>query len=577
MRQLIKYIPFFNWIRTYNKSQLSGDITAGLTVGIMLIPQGMAYALIAGLPPVYGLYAALIPQVVYMFLGTSRQLSVGPVAMDSLLVATIVSTLTVDPDRYIEIALLLAFLMGIIQFVFGILRFGFLVNFLSKPVISAFTSAAAIIIGLNQFKHITGTEIERNSNVVFLLKDILYSLSDLHVTSLVLGVLGMVVLFFFKKHFKKIPGALILVVLGTLFTYLFNFNELGVKIVGDFPAGLPSIRLPNLFDFELLKTLIPSALTIALIAFMESISVAKAIEEKHSDYTVDPNQEMIALGASNIIGSIFSSYPVTGGFSRSAVNDQAGAKTGISSLISALLIFIVLLFFTSTFYFLPKALLGSIILVAVYGLLDFKTPIKILKTSKVEFFLYMLTFISTLTLGIQQGIGLGVLFSLLTIIYFVSNPHMAEMGRIKERKEYMNKSRFNSLEIDEGILIIRIDARLFYANFNYFKDSLDKYLNDRPDKITSIIISAKAINDIDYTAIRELEELICRYLQLNVTVYLVEIKGPVRDKLNKYGFTKKYGKEHCFFNIESIKEFLKTGVKKEKPEIIFQNNNQNHL
>ncbi len=504
----------------------------------MLIPQGMAYASIAELPVEYGLYAALIPQVIYMLFGTSRQLSVGPVAMDSLLVATIVSAIAKSPEHYIELAILLAFLMGVIQFLFGLLRFGFLVNFLSKPVITGFTTAAAFIIGLNQIKHLSGVAIDRNSNVILLVRDIALSANKIHIATLGIGVAGILILFLFKKYLKKIPGALIIVTGGTLLMYLLNLQGIDhkVEIVEAIPAGLPPLSLPNLADYELIKTLIPSALTIALIAFMEAISVAKAIEEKHDDYEIDSNKELIALGLSNIVGSLFSSYSVTGGFSRSAVNDQAGAKTGIASLISAALIFLTLLFLTDLFYFLPKTLLASIILVAVYGLIDFKIPVQIWKTNKLEFLIYSLTLISTLVLGIQQGIVIGVLFSLLVIIYHVSYPHIAELGKLKGTQEYMNVDRFNEALQEEGILIMRMDARLFYANMSYFKSSIEAHLENRKDKVSAIIITAKAMNDIDFSGIKLLEEMIRQYQNRDIELYLTALKGPVRDKLNTYGF-----------------------------------------
>ena len=347
---------------------------------------------------------------------------------------------------------------------------------------------------------------------------------------------------------------------------------MGIQIVGNIPAGLPDVKIPNLSDFELIKQILPSALTIALIAFMESISVAKAIEEKHNDYSIVPNQEMIALGASNIIGSIFSSYPVTGGFSRSALNDQAGAKTGISSLVSAILIFFTLLFLTDYFYYLPKTILASIILVAVYGLIDFKTPFQIFKTSRLEFIIYILTLFSTLILGIQHGIAIGVLLSLLVIIYHVSYPHIAELGRLPDEKTYMNIDRYLNAELDAGILIIRFDARLFYANMDYFKSRITYYFEKRTDDINCIIISSKSMNDIDYSGLKQLEELIKSYDDKGVKIYFSEIKGPVRDKFKRYGFTKKYGNSRFFLTIASAIQFHKTGVRNENEVITFQSN-----
>ena len=521
MDKIVKYIPLLGWIKTYNKKMLLSDSVAGLTVGIMLIPQGMAYALLAGLPPVYGLYAALIPQVVYAFLGTSRQLAVGPVAMDSLLVATIVSALASNPDNYIDLAILLAFMMGGLQILFGIFKFGFLVNFLSKPVISAFTFAAALIIGLNQIKHLLGISFDKmimvdgieqkvtTNTIQDLAHQVYLHIQDTNYVTLLIGLVGIILIKFVKKINKKIPASLVVVIIGILVVYFLELNMQGVKIVENIPQGLPKIGLPQ-FNFDEFKALIPAAFTLSLIAFMEAISVAKAIEEKHDDYKIDSNQELIALGASNFFGSFFSSYPVTGGFSRSAVSDQTGAKTGISAIFSALLILLTLLFLTEYFYYLPNALLGSIIMVAVFGLIDLKVPINLWQSDKIEFLIYAITFLSTLIIGIQQGIGIGVLLSLLVIIYNVSYPHIALVGKIKGTSEYRNIERYEDLEIANEIIIVRLDARLFYANMNYFKDKIFELIENNKQDTKAIIIMGKAINGIDSSSIHMLKVLIKR-------------------------------------------------------------------
>jgi SulP family sulfate permease len=567
MNLIKKYIPFFNWISTYNKAMLTGDIVAGLTVGIMLIPQGMAYALLAGLPPVYGLYAALVPQVVYAFLGTSRQLAVGPVAMDSLLVATIVSALAVNPDNYIELALLLAMMMGALQLLFGIFKFGFLVNFLSKPVISAFTFAAALIIGLNQIKHLLGISFDKfilvdgvdqkvkTSTLHELGTQIYLHIGETNLVALIIGVIGVIVIKLIKKFIPKVPAALIVVIVGIVVVYFFRLDNFGVKIVKEIPQGLPHIGLPR-FNLESFQALIPAAFTLALIAFMEAISVAKAIEERHDDYKVDPNQELIALGASNFIGSFFSSYPVTGGFSRSAVSDQAGAKTGVAAIISALLILLTLLFLTEYFYYLPNALLGSIIMVAVFGLIDIKVPKQLWKTDKIEFAIYLVTFLSTLFIGIQQGIGIGVLLSLIMVIYNVSYPHIAVVGKIKGTNEYRNIERYESLEIANEFVIVRIDARLFYANMNVFRDKVMSLINVK-HKTKAVIIVGKAINGIDSSSIQMLINLIDKLKNENIRVYFSGIKGPIEDKLKKSGEWDVSFKDKCFLSIDAAIAFHK--------------------
>ncbi len=304
----------------------------------------MAYALIAGLPPIYGLYAALTPQIIYAFLGTSRQLAVGPVAMDSLLVAAGLGTLTlVQPTQYIQMAILLAFLMGAIQLLLGFFRMGFIVSFLSKPVISGFTSAAAIIIGLSQLKNLIGLSLPQSNQLHKVILALFEVKEPIHLITVIISTVSILFIVFIKKWNRKIPSAIIAVTIGILAVSFFNLEEKGVAVVGVIPEGLPSFQLLN-FDSTLIKPLFPIALTLALVAFMEAISVAKAIEEKHDDYKVDPNQELIALGGANIVGSFFQSYPTTGGFSRTAVNNEAGAKTGIAALVSALLVALILAF-----------------------------------------------------------------------------------------------------------------------------------------------------------------------------------------------------------------------------------------
>lgn len=359
-----KFLPILDWLPNYKKEYFSGDLSAGLTVGVMLVPQGMAYAMIAGLPPVYGLYAAIIPQLVYAIFGTSRQLAVGAVAMDSLLVAAGITVMAeAGTENYIALAILLAFMMGTIQLAMGLFRMGFLVNFLSKPVINGFTSAAALIIGFNQLKHLIGVDLARNNNIFIIIYQAIEKFGSINWLSVLIGIIAIIILKNVKKIHKAIPGALVAVVLGVLIVKYLSLYTMGVKIVGEVPKGLPSFSFPIL-DTPYFNDLIPIAFTLALIAFMEAVSVAKAIQVNHTDeYKLDPNQELIGLGMGNIVGSFFSSFPTTGGFSRSAVNEQLGARTNLTSIISASLVALTLLFLTPLFYYLPNAILAAIIMV----------------------------------------------------------------------------------------------------------------------------------------------------------------------------------------------------------------------
>jgi SulP family sulfate permease len=520
---------------------------AGITVAVLLIPQGMAYALIAGLPPIYGLYAALTPQIIYAFLGTSRQLAVGPVAMDSLLVAAGLGTLTlVQPTQYIQMAILLAFLMGAIQLLLGFFRMGFIVSFLSKPVISGFTSAAAIIIGLSQLKNLIGLSLPQSNQLHKVILALFEVKEPIHLITVIISTVSILFIVFIKKWNRKIPSAIIAVTIGILAVSFFNLEEKGVAVVGVIPEGLPSFQLLN-FDSTLIKSLFPIALTLALVAFMEAISVAKAIEEKHDDYKVDPNQELIALGGANIVGSFFQSYPTTGGFSRTAVNNEAGAKTGIAALVSALLVALILAFFTHWFYYLPKAVLGAIILVAVINLIDFKFPIRLYKKRKDEFVLLLITFLSTLFLGITEGILIGIVLSILILLYRTSKPHYAFLGRIGKTNYFKNIARFPEETVQrDDLIILRFDAQLFFGNIQYFKELVYKAVEEKQGKLKGFIINARAINYIDSTASEQLYELILALQQRGIRVMIVGAIGPARDLIIRSKIIKILKRQNLF-------------------------------
>jgi len=522
-------------------------LLAGITVAVLLIPQGMAYALIAGLPPIYGLYASLTPQIVYAFLGTSRQLAFGPVAMDSLLVAAGLSALSiVEPSQYIQMAILLALLMGAIQLLLGLFRMGFIVSFLSKPVISGFTSAAAIIIGFSQLKHLLGIQLSQSNQLHIVIESILQSNVPVHFATLIIGVLSVVLILLIKNWNSKIPSALIAVVLGISWVYFNGLDKQGVAVVGLIPQGLPSFQTPVL-EMDTIKQLLPTALTLALVAFMEAISVAKAIEENHKEHIVDPNQELIALGSSNIVGSFFLSYPTTGGFSRTAVNDQAGAKTGMAALITALIVGLTLMFFTQWFYYLPKAVLASIIIVAVVNLIDFKFAVRLYKKRKDEFAILVLTFLATLFLGITKGIGMGIVISLLLLVYRASKPHHAFLGRIGKTNYFKNINRFPDEVVQrDDLIILRFDAQLFFGNIQYFKELVSKAIEENENTVKGFIINMRAVNYIDSTASEQLYELILSLQQKGIRVMVVGAIGPARDLLIKSKIIKILKKQNLF-------------------------------
>lgn len=558
--------PIVSNLKNYTADKFRGDLFAGLTVGVMLIPQGMAYAMIAGLPPVYGLYASLVPLIIYALLGTSRQLAVGPVAMDSLFVAATISAMAIPGSpRYIELAIALALMIGLAQFIFGIIRLGFLVNFLSKPVIVGFTSAAALIIAFNQLGNLLGISLEQNNQLNFILIDLADKISAVHPATLLFALIGIGFLVGMKKINKKLPAGLFLVIAGIIITYFFQLDEHGIAIVKDVPSGLPSITSTQL-SWDDFKALLPSALALSLIAFMEAITVAKAIEEKKNKQEVNANRELIALGAANIGGSFFSSYPVTGGFSRTAVNNEAGAKTTLAGIFAALVILITLLFITDLFYFLPKVVLAVIILVAVIALIDFKSPKSWWRTDTVEFGMYAITLLATLFIGIQQGIFLGVVVSLIALIYKVSNPHMAIVGKIPGTNLYRNVERFENIELDPEILIVRFDAGLFYGNSEYFRDRIIEFTESKNNQniaagnnksVNAIIVDSSGINSVDSTSIYMIRKLLIHFKKQKVKLIFSGLIGPVRDKFNQNRIYTELGEEFFFVNIEEAERYLK--------------------
>ncbi len=557
---IYKWLPILSWLPNYSKNNLKGDISAGLTVGVMLIPQGMAYAYIAGLPPVYGLYSAMVPQIIYALFGTARQNSVGPVAMDSLLVAAgLLAIAEVGSAEYIELAIVLALMMGLIQFLFGIFRLGFLVNFLSRPVISGFTYAAALIIALSQLKHLLGISLTNSSLLQDILIDTFYKISGIHWLTLVLGVAGIFLVRAVKKINKRyklsLPGALIVVVFGILAVVVFQLDVQGVKIVKEIPSGLPSVGIGN-FHFEKWGTLFPIALTLALIAFMEAISVGKALQAKHKDYEIDPNQELVAIGLANAGGAFFQCYPTTGGFSRSAVNDQAGAKTGVAAFISAGLIMLTLLFLTPLFYYLPQAVLASIIMVAVLGLIDVKYAQNLWKTQKADFSMFLVTFVLTLTLGIREGILIGVLLSLALMIYQTTRPHFAELGRLPDTDDYRNVARFPEVVLREDVLIVRYDASLYFANLNHFKDTMQKLVVQKGEKLKYLVLSCESMTSLDSSALEMLTDFHKDLKDKNIAIYFVSMIGPLRDLLHRAGLTQKIGEDHFFLDIQSAIDYF---------------------
>lgn len=565
---LFKYIPILSWLSNYDKSWLRNDITAGLVVGIVLIPQGMAYALIAGLPPIYGLYTALVPPAIYAILGSARQVSPGPVAMDSLLVFTGVSAIAqIGTEYYLEVVFLLTAMVGIIQFALGFFRLGFLVNFLSKPVISGFTSAAALVIGMNQVKHLFKLDVENSNFLHHLTYKLIEVLPTLDFKTVIIGMGSVGIILVMKRFSPKIPSALVVVVLGIgLIKLLPNYFET-VNVVGYIPEGLPAFHLP-VFDLEMIKRLLPVAVTLSLLGFLELISIAKSQESTQEEYQVRSNQEFVALGFSNMISSMFSGYVVASSFSRSAINYNNGAKTPLANVVSSIFIGLVLALLTHLFYELPIAVLASIIIVAVFGLVKYKEAIRLWRGSKRDFWMWVVTFVFTATLGIVQGVLVGVVVSLLVLLVRSTNPHYAVLGRIEGTNYFRNVNRFDGVAVNPEILIMRFDSELYFANTNFFNSHLDRLVQEKGDALRLIVLDFESVNGMDSSSADVLKQRINYYNKRNIKIYFSNVKGPVRDTMTRFGILSDIDSDYFFMSIAGAVDFYETGEKGIKDDLL---------
>ena len=570
---LKRYLPFLDLLSNYRQEDLFGDLLAGVIVAIMLVPQGMAYALLAGLPPQIGLYASILPAILYGLLGSSRTLAVGPVALTSLLVAATVGPLAPqNSSQYLMLALALALLVGLIQLLMGMLRLGTLVNFISHPVLSGFTSAAALIIAFSQLKYIFGLSMPRLEHLNEISVFIFQHLHETNPYTLAIGLGSIAVLIFFKNGLPELlarrhmpqswilpisrSGPLAVVISATLLVWVLGLHEwAAVQVVGKIPAGLPGLTLPS-FDLAKLSGLLPSAVTLSLIAFLESISVAKSLGSKRRE-KVDANQELVALGIANLGAAISGGYPVAGGFARSVVNSSVGARSGLASIITAILIALTLVFLMPLFFFLPQAVLAAIIIIAVVKLIDLATVRQVWRYSKADGLSLLVTFAAVLVVGIENGILLGVATALALYLWRTSRPHIAMLGRIAESEHYRNVLR-HPVETCPQVLSVRVDESLYFANAQYLESSLLAAVAENK-QVNKLVLVCSAVNFIDASALETLENLRRELNDAQVAFYLAEIKGPVMDRLQKVGFIEKLGQERIFLSTHQAMQALECG------------------
>ncbi|MBX2928310.1 MAG: solute carrier family 26 protein [Saprospiraceae bacterium] len=562
-----KYVPILEWLPRYKKSDFRGDLQAGLTVGIMLIPQGMAYALLAGLPPIYGMYAGIVPLILYAFFGSSRHLSVGPVALVSLLILAGVSQLAeTRTEAFAGIAIATALVAGIIQVLLALFRLGFLINFLSHPVISGFTSAAAFIIGLGQLQYLLGVNFGRTKHVQDIVLQAALHIQETNFVTLAIGAVGIVFIAWLRHVRPMIPGGLLVAIIGITAVWAGGLHErFDVAIVGNIPRGLPHFEVP-VINLALLGNILPLALTICLISFIESLAISKTLAARDKTYRVDANQELLALGISKIGGAFFQSFPTTGSFTRSAINYNAGARTGMSSIIATGVVAIALLFFTPVFFYLPKAMLAAVIIMAVVGLVDYREAIHLWKTDKRDFLTLMTTFIITLTLGIQTGVATGVVLSIAILIYRNSRPHVAVLGQLPDTRYFRNISRFEHAIQYPDKLILRFDAQLYFGNAEFFRETIERLSVEKGEELRYVILDCASISDMDSTGIHTLRETVSFLQARHIQFAMGSIIGPVRDVLRSTGMLNLIGRENIFLNVYEAITYYKKKEEAEKEQ-----------
>lgn len=545
---MTRYLPILTWGRTYNRTALSNDLVAALIVTIMLIPQSLAYALLAGLPAEAGLYASIVPIMLYAVFGTSRALAVGPVAVVSLMTAAALSNIVEQGTMgYAVAALSLAALSGAILLAMGLFRLGFIANFLSHPVIAGFITASGIIIAASQLKHILGISAEGH-NLLELVVSLTEHLGETNLITAIIGILATGFLFWVRKGLKPLlkrfglsdsltsvfvkTGPVFVVVATTAAVWGLGLADRGVSIVGEVPQSLPPLTLPS-FSPDLLWQLLLPAFLISIIGFVESISVAQTLAAKKRQ-RIDPDQELIGLGAANIGASLTGGFPVTGGFSRSVVNFDAGAETPAAGAFTAIGLAIAALALTPLIYFLPKATLAATIIVAVLSLVDFSILKRSWNYSKADFAAVLATILLTLTLGVEAGVSAGVGLSILLHLYKSSKPHIAEVGQVPGTEHFRNILRHDVIT-DPSIVTLRVDESLYFANARYLEDKIQSRVAKDKD-IRHVILQCAAINEIDLSALELLEAINERLKEMDVKLHLSEVKGPVMDRLKREHF-----------------------------------------
>jgi len=558
------------WLKHYKKDQLSGDIIAGIIVAVVLVPQAMAYGMLAGLPAETALYSSVLPLILYAAFGSSRTLAVGPVGLMSLMTGAALIELNInEPSAMVSAAHTLALLTGGILLLMRLARLGSIINFLSHPVISGFVSASAIIIAISQMKHLFGLDIPRGLPAYETIYQLASKASDFNPSTAIIGLASLMTLWAVKqplsslltrsncselsRQFFSKSGPFVAVSISTLAVYFLDLNHQQVAIIGYIPAGLPTIILPNI-EPALVKSLLPNATIIALIGYLESVSIAKSMASQKRQ-KIDSNKELIGLGTANIASAISGGYPVAGGFGRSMVNFTSGANSPAASIITAGLVALTLAALTPLFFYLPKATLAAIIIVAVIALIDAHTLKHAWGYDRADAFSMLLTFSTVLLINVESGIIAGVVMSIGLYLHRSSRPHIAIVGQLGDSEHYRNITR-HPVKTQPNILALRIDENLYFANTNYLEDKITQLVADNK-AINHVVLICSSISFIDSSALESLDNILYRLEKAGIQLHLAEVKGPVMDKLKTTEFINQLGPDNVFISTHQAMQSLK--------------------
>jgi SulP family sulfate permease len=525
----------------------------------MLIPQSMGYALLAGLPPQVGLYAAVLPLVAYAAIGGSRQLGVGPTAISSLLTAAGLAKLSHgDPAVAVGLAATLAVMVGLMRIALGAGRLGFMVSFLSRPVLSGFTSAAAILIGASQLKHLVGIKLEHTERVYQIVWEAVGRIDEVRLPTLAVGAAGIALLVALKRWRPTWPGALIVVGLATAAVSLLGLEGHDVSVVGEIPGRLPSLGLPT-EGFDQLGDMVPTALAITLLGFVESIAIAKVFAQRNR-YTIKPNRELVALGVSTVAAGLSHSYPVSGSFSRTAVNADSGARTQMAGIISAGVVALTLVVLTPFFRPLPNAVLASVVIMAVAGLVDVREARRLWRVKRSDFWLLALAFASTLIFGVQLGLGISVVASLAVVLRQTTRPHIAVLGRIPGTTQFRNVDRSPAAQTTDGVVVVRVDAPLYFANLDYLREKLTKVEEEQDGGLRVLVLDASSVTELDSSADTALAEIAEDLAGRGIEFYLAGVKGRLLDVLRRSGSYLRIGPQNFFLSDDEAVRHAETAL-----------------